>query len=197
MTGGARSENLDETVDVAGLAAGADQPPTTPPGWYADPEQPATRRYWDGMAWTNQRAPLDSPTQASSFSIEFGIACLGAAIAIVGTFLPRVESDTFLRVAENTLVQSGDGLIVIALAVGAFAAAYATRHEPRRNWWVVVLGIIIIGLAIYSGTGERLDLTSASPLFDDRTVRATAGVGIWAVGVGGALIAYAGYRERE
>jgi Protein of unknown function (DUF2510) len=168
-----------------------------PPGWYPDPDQPATQRYWDGAAWTDQRAPFAATSRSTAFSVEFGIACLGAAIAIVGTFLPRVESDTFLRVAENTLIQSGDGVFVIFLAVGAFAAAYATRDEPRRNWWVVVLGVITLALAVYSGTGERLDLTSASPLFDDRTVRGTAGVGIWAVGVGGALIAYAGWRERE
>jgi hypothetical protein len=27
-------------------------PPVAPPGWYPDPAGGATRRYWDGQAWT-------------------------------------------------------------------------------------------------------------------------------------------------
>ena len=29
-----------------------------PPGWYPDPDRPGEQqRYWDGTAWTDQRAP--------------------------------------------------------------------------------------------------------------------------------------------
>jgi Protein of unknown function (DUF2510) len=29
------------------------------PGWYPDPDHPDLhQRYWDGVAWTDQRAPL-------------------------------------------------------------------------------------------------------------------------------------------
>lgn len=27
-------------------------PPTTPAGWYPDPQNPTVSRYWDGSAWT-------------------------------------------------------------------------------------------------------------------------------------------------
>ncbi len=30
-----------------------------PPGWYPDPEQVHTQRFWDGAQWTDQRAPLE------------------------------------------------------------------------------------------------------------------------------------------
>lgn len=36
----------------------------TPAGWYDDPEQPGQQRYWDGTAWTENRAPTTAPTPA-------------------------------------------------------------------------------------------------------------------------------------
>ena len=36
-------------------------PETTRAGWYEDPEQSRTWRYWDGLAWTDDRAPMGSP----------------------------------------------------------------------------------------------------------------------------------------
>jgi hypothetical protein len=41
------------------VAAGGDAPPpptSTPAGWYPDPGQPGSQRYWDGIAWTEHRA---------------------------------------------------------------------------------------------------------------------------------------------
>jgi hypothetical protein len=32
-----------------------------PAGWYSDPEMVDTRRYWDGEAWTEHRAPPQAP----------------------------------------------------------------------------------------------------------------------------------------
>ncbi|MDY6997638.1 MAG: DUF2510 domain-containing protein [Actinomycetota bacterium] len=31
--------------------------PQTPAGWYPDPAGSGGRRYWDGLAWTDHRAP--------------------------------------------------------------------------------------------------------------------------------------------
>jgi len=31
--------------------------PTTPAGWYPDPNTPGQQRYWDGAAWTDNTAP--------------------------------------------------------------------------------------------------------------------------------------------
>jgi len=39
-----------------------DRPPPLPPGWYSDPEQVETQRYWDGQNWTDQRAPARAST---------------------------------------------------------------------------------------------------------------------------------------
>lgn len=32
-----------------------------PPGWYADPDNPAGLRFWDGRYWTEERARLEGP----------------------------------------------------------------------------------------------------------------------------------------
>ena len=40
------------------LGVAPDEPaaaPVTPPGWYADPEDPTRQRFWDGTAWTEHR----------------------------------------------------------------------------------------------------------------------------------------------
>lgn len=34
------------------------QPP--PPGWYTDPNDATTQRYWDGTRWTENRAPVQA-----------------------------------------------------------------------------------------------------------------------------------------
>lgn len=50
----------------AGDASAGGKPPA---GWYPDPEQAQTRRYWDGERWTDQRAPLDEPGR-SEFAVS-------------------------------------------------------------------------------------------------------------------------------
>lgn len=35
---------------------------TTPAGWYPDPDDPNTQRYFDGAAWTDQTMPTAAPT---------------------------------------------------------------------------------------------------------------------------------------
>lgn len=35
--------------------------PSTPAGWFPDPDNAALLRYWDGRAWTEHRAPATAP----------------------------------------------------------------------------------------------------------------------------------------
>ena len=37
---------------------------TTPAGWYPDPDDPNTQRYFDGSAWTQQTMPAASPSDS-------------------------------------------------------------------------------------------------------------------------------------
>ena len=40
-----------------------------PAGWYDDPEQPGQQRWWDGNAWTDQRAPAGAAPAAAAGSV--------------------------------------------------------------------------------------------------------------------------------
>ena len=37
--------------------------PPTPAGWYPDPDDSGSQRYWDGSAWTEHRAPVHAPSE--------------------------------------------------------------------------------------------------------------------------------------
>lgn len=188
--------------EPAPLAAAAPAAPSAPPGWYPDPTQPQTQRFWDGNEWTEQRAPLGttSPSPASLTGpptnvVAVSMAILGLLIAVVGVFLPRAESDAFIKIAENSLIQNGDGIFVLVFAAFGAAGAYAASRASSFSIAVVIDGLLIIGFAIYAGTGDRLELTSISPLGDGSTSQGTPGIGIWAVGIGGALITLAGMQR--
>jgi hypothetical protein len=64
----------------------ANEPTLPPAGWYADPEQPQTYRYWTGSEWTDQRAPMALPAvdrrRRVGLIIGGVIAAIGAAAAV-------------------------------------------------------------------------------------------------------------------
>ncbi len=69
-------------------------PPMPPSGWYDDPEQPWTWRYWDGARWTDHRSPMWVPPARDplSFSSWFERSVDAAKVAIrrVGVLLVGV-----------------------------------------------------------------------------------------------------------
>lgn len=40
--------------------------PPTPPGWYPDPNDAGSQRYWDGSTWTDHRSPDSQPAAPPS-----------------------------------------------------------------------------------------------------------------------------------
>jgi hypothetical protein len=97
-----------------------ERPPDGPPaGWYPDPSQTATQRYWDGRSWTEQRAPLAEP-KGSDQDLTFGVL-LGLAIPVAG----------FLYGAWLLLRGNGNGGWVILFSI--FAAVL----------WTIVLAALI------------------------------------------------------
>jgi hypothetical protein len=55
-----------------------------PPGWYEDPEQPWTWRYFDGAYWTEHRAPMRVPPvrDPTSLSIWFERSVAAGKVAV-------------------------------------------------------------------------------------------------------------------
>jgi hypothetical protein len=118
-------------------------------GWYPDPERAHTLRYWDGDAWSDDRAP-DVPSVSSEtrtqtadsraeeggltadgrFAVGVGLAVVGAIIAIVGVFLPLADTESSLHIAKNSLIQHWEGPVVIAVALGGLLAALHPKTRP-------------------------------------------------------------------
>lgn len=55
----------------------------TPAGWYSDPEQVDTLRYWDGIQWTGNRAPKQKENEAV-VGVLVGLAGCLILLMVVG-----------------------------------------------------------------------------------------------------------------
>ena len=55
-----------------------------PAGWYPDPEQPGTQRYWDGAQWTDQRAPAAQQVPQQKKGGGIGKGCLISVLVVLG-----------------------------------------------------------------------------------------------------------------
>jgi hypothetical protein len=131
--------------------------------------------------------------------VSLGLTLLGAAVMLVAVFLPRVDSNTFARVAQNTLIQSGGGWWFIGIAVILAGSAWFSYQHHAAGAGPMVLGLIAIGIAVYYGTSKS-SLTlcpvnqSAANALGIGCTKASPGVGIYAAGVGGLLAAIGGWQ---
>lgn len=80
-----------------------------PAGWYPDPSQAQTQRYWTGTEWTEQRAPAGPKKSSGDVTVAIVI---GLLIPVVGFFwgLALVASG-----------KSAGGWVILSSVAGAFA----------------------------------------------------------------------------
>jgi hypothetical protein len=102
-------------------------PSTVPgpgPGWYADPNDPMTRRYWDGNKWTDNRAPgAQAGTKTNGLAIAslvLGIIWLwwlGSVLALIFGYVGKSQID------QSAGVQTGRGLAIAGIVLGWIGVA--------------------------------------------------------------------------
>lgn len=157
------------------------------------------RKTFDSLLAGEEPSPAESvddsePVELSPISVA--LASFGALLMVIAVFLPRVEANTFGRIAQNALIESGDGWAFIALAVLAAGATWRAYQRQRRSFAPVILGGIGIGLAIYDGASKsslRICPINSS-ILDIPCEQATPSIGIYAAGIGSLLVAIGGYQ---
>src|SRR5581483_8963708 len=128
---------------------------------------------------------------------SLGLSLLGAIVMFVAVFLPRADSTTFARIADNTMIQNGDGWVFVGLAAGVAVASWYAYQRRAGGAGVLVLGAIATAFAVFWGTNRSsLTLCPVGPLAGLVHVgcqKASPGVGIYAAGVGGLLAVFGGW----
>jgi hypothetical protein len=125
-----------------------------PPGWYTDPNDASTQRYWDGSQWTDNRTPapaaapgLVPPGQAVAMqtktnglaiaSLVLGILWLywvGSVLALIFGYVSKRQID------DSNGMQTGRGLAIAGIVLGWIGVA--------------VLVILLIALLISGGNSN-------------------------------------------
>ena len=114
--------------------------PSTPAGWYPDPEHPGHQRYWSGTDWTEHRSTV------STVVVQHAGAANGAAIAalvlgIVGFVLTPVPFFIGLFV--------GGIPDILAIIFGIIGLTKAPR-VGGRGFAPALVGLILGGLGFLS-----------------------------------------------
>lgn len=183
--------------------------PVRDAGWYPDPERKHTLRYWDGDAWTDDRAP-DVPgnrtaevpepeavravttswttdegglTAQGRYALGVVLAGIGALIAVFGVFLPLADTESSLHIAKNSLIQHWEGPVIIAVAIGGFIAALSPKTRPLS----FIAGGALVLVAVLAGTD--LPIAYRNELSRVAAGDVSPGAGVWTVGAGGAILA--------
>ncbi|MDQ0727245.1 G5 domain-containing protein [Microbacterium sp. W4I20] len=126
--------------------------PETPQGWYADPNQPAQQRWWDGTQWTHHTAPLgqmpvavaEAPAAKSS---KLVVALIIGAVILVITLLTRSLG--------AILMLAGFVLFFVAIYAIVRGSAKLFRVRSRGAAWAA-LGIAFV--LMFVGTGANAAL---------------------------------------
>jgi hypothetical protein len=190
QTGGPSLGRQDPTV-------GSQESPGAAAGWYSDPWGSPQRRWWNGSSW----GVLENAASRSRHEVNLlalVVVGVGAFVVLIGIFLPEFEDtgSIFTRVQQNSLVQTGDGLLFLGAAIWAAGAAFWAWRRGTRNVTALILGVlIVIGLIAYSQS-DQFKLYPIDSNGNADTSRpgqqANPGIGVWVTGVGAGLIALGG-----
>ncbi|MFD6177140.1 MULTISPECIES: DUF2510 domain-containing protein [unclassified Isoptericola] len=107
---------------------------TPPPGWYPDPQNPQSSRWWDGRAWGPSAPPAAPTTQA--------VPTHPAVVLGTGVFVLAIASLVFFWIP----------VLGLLLAAGAVAWSIVSLTRNLRTW-KVVSATVISSVALALGVG--------------------------------------------
>ena len=133
-----------------------------PAGWYPNPEDLSTRRYWDGSAWTDSTAPADP---------SLGTPPPGMAGGPAGWASDRPDDNLVWAILATVLCCMPFGVVAIVYAAkvdslwssgdraGALAAAESSKKWTKWSvaGFALTLVVPIVLIALIALLGEPAD----------------------------------------
>jgi len=138
-----------------------------------------------------------SPKEFDVNPLALGLILAGAAVMVISLFLPLADSSSFIRVANNRMLQHAESWGIAVLAVIAAATGYRAFKSKRLTWGPIICGFWALGMAIYMGKSDSLLQVCATSGIYGACEKAGAGLGIYAAGLGGALAIVGGFFLRS
>lgn len=85
------------------------------PGWYADPDNPGRRRWWDGSQWRGEGAAVgpEGPPPDS-----FAVASLVSALLLIPVAPIWFGLRARTRIRESHGMRTGTGVATLGVAIG-------------------------------------------------------------------------------
>jgi hypothetical protein len=105
----------------------------TPPGWYPDPPESMTMRYWNGTDWTayTSDAIAHSPSDGRSPKTVIGLVAVGLTFGLLGYLLPFFPWISDGVGPGHTLVLLGTGMCALA-CIAAGRAMWSEASTTER-----------------------------------------------------------------
>jgi hypothetical protein len=156
-----------------------DQPPMLPPaGWHDDPNDPSSLRYWDGQAWSEQRAPKPTPSAPAPVGAApssatgwpaHRIVAAGAAVGvIIGSVSPWATiTFGFGQISVNGT--DGDGQLTLIGGVAILLLVVFSKYLAS-----LILSVITAAVLLY----DYFNISSSIDVGDDTFASASVGWGI-------------------
>lgn len=177
----------------------SDAPAAAAPAWAAVDGTAAARQH-DAEHGNDPQALAAVRERYELNPVALGIALLGAALTVVGLFLPAYENSGFLQVENNRLIQQGVVVwtVVIFGVVLIVDLARAYQQHRRPSWgaltFPVSVGIstalLLKGTTVYPVVGGVIDQTAAG-------THAAAGTGVYVVLAGAVICALGIFAMRQ
>lgn len=101
-----------------------------------------------------------NPNALRSLGVAFGL--FAAGLVVLATFTARLSRPT-IDLHHNRLIDRSEGPFFLICAGVMIVGAIASIRDRRAGWVLVLAGLAILGLTIYSATGSRSLVLAAVP----------------------------------